>query len=143
MAEKMGLGDLNDVFDGLDTALAEGPAKFRGAVRDAVAKLRLSNRTAREDPVKLIEKLEKGEVNDYGVLYDIAVQTNPNIVAAEGIINARQDQLLETRAEAAAVHELNTQLAEEVATSTTMQDTVAQVLEPSVAGLKGGDAGAT
>ena len=140
IAEKAGLSDLNDLFDNLDTALGEGPAKFREAIRDAVAELRLSNRTARKDPVKLIEMIEKGEVNDYGVLYDIAVQTNPNIVTAEGIINARQDQLLETRAEAAAVHELNTRLAEEVANSTTMQDTVAQVLEPSIGGLKGGDA---
>ena len=140
IAEKFGLSDLNNLFDDLDRALSEGPAKFREAIRDAVADLRLSNRAARKDPVELIEEIKKGEVNDYGVLYDIAVQTNPNIVTAEGIINARQDQLLETRAEAAAVHELNTKLAEEVADSSTMQDAVAQVLQPSIGGLKGGDA---
>lgn len=140
IAERTGLAELNAVFDSLDVALTEGPVAFREAIREAVVGLRLSNRTAREDPVELIARLREGELYDYGVLYDIAVQTNPNVVAAEGILNARQDQLLETRAEAAAVHELNTQLAEQVATSTTMQDAVVQVLEPSIGGLGGGDA---
>ncbi len=140
IAEKTGLGELNAVFDAIDVALTDGPVAFREAIREAVAELRLSNRAERENPAALIERIREGEVNDYGVLYDIAVQTNPNVVAAEGMINSRQDQLLTTRAEAAAVHEQNTQLAEQVATSTTMQDAVAQVLEPSVGGLGGGDA---
>lgn len=140
IAQKTGLGDLGAVFASLEAALAEGPAAFREAVEGAVADLRLSNRAARRGPAELMATLTEGEIDDYGVLYDIAVQTNPNLAAAEGIMDARQDQLLTTRAEAAAVHEQNTQLAERVASSTTMQDAVAQVLEPSLGGLGGGDA---
>ncbi|MCA9839206.1 MAG: hypothetical protein KC422_20005 [Trueperaceae bacterium] len=140
IAEQANLADLTALFDDLDTALTEGPIAFREAIRNAVAGLRLSNYANREDAADLINQLEAGDVRDYRVLYDIAAQLNPTIVAAEGMMNARQDQLLESRAEAAAVHDLNTQLAEEVATSTRMQDAVAQVLEPSFGGLGGGDA---
>lgn len=140
IAEQADLADLTTLFDDLDDALAEGPVAFREAISEAVAAIRLSNRTERQNPVDLINMIEAGEINTYSVLYDIAVQTNPNVVAAEGIMNARQDNLLESRAEAAAVHELNTQLAEQIATSTSMQDAVAQVLEPSIGGLGGGDA---
>ena len=140
IAQQADLGELTALFDSLDEALTEGPLAFREAIADVVASLRLSNRLERPAPSALIDMIEEGEIHDYSVLYDIAVQANPNAVAAEGILSARQDNLLTSRAEAAAVHELNTQLAEQVATSTSMQDAVAQVLEPSIGGLGGGDA---
>ena len=140
IAQGADLGELTALFDSLDEALTEGPLAFREAISDAIASLRLSNRLDRQSPAALMNMLEEGEIHDYSVLYDIAVQASPNAVAAEGILSARQDTLLTSRAEAAAVHELNTQLAEQVATSTSMQDAVAQVLEPSLGGLGGGDA---
>ena len=142
IAENTGLDELNGYFDQLDTALTEGPRAFREAVSKVIGDLRLSNRLKRQNPQILIERLKdpNRELRNYGDLYDIAVQTNPNAVAADGMLNSRQDQLLETRAEAAAVHDLNTKLAEQVADATKMQDAAAQVLAPSVGGLRGGDA---
>ena len=142
IAENTGLDELNGYFDQLDTALTEGPRAFREAVSKVIGDLRLSNRLKRQDPQVLIERLKdpNRELRNYSDLYDIAVQTNPNAVAADGMLNSRQDQLLETRAEAAAVHDLNTKLAEQVADATKMQDAAAQVLAPSVGGVGGGDA---
>ena len=141
IAQDTGLAELNGYFGQLDTALTEGPRAFREAVSKVIGDLRLSNRLKRQDPQVLIERLKdpNRELRNYSDLYDIAVQTNPNAVAADGILNSRQDQLLETRAEAA-VHDLNTKLAEQVADATKMQDAAAQVLAPSVGGLGGGDA---
>jgi hypothetical protein len=140
VAQGVGLSELEDVFGALDVALAAGPVALREAVSRALADLRRSNHAARQDVGTLIVGLRSGEVRDDGHLYDLAVQANPNAAAAEGILNARQDRLVETRAEAAAVHEMNTRLAEQVATETAMQDAVAQVLAPSIGGMGGGDA---
>lgn len=142
IAENTGLAELNGYFGQLDAALADGPRAFREAVSKVIGELRLSNRLNRQNPQALIERLKDPdrELRNYSDLYDIAVQTNPNAVAADGMLNSRQDQLLETRAEASAVHDLNTKLAQQVADATKMRDAAAQVLAPSVGGAGGGDA---
>jgi hypothetical protein len=122
-------GQVAGVLGSLNNALQEGPAAFRQAIRDAVGNLR-----------RAAERAPRSPRDSPDWWYEEATRSNPNLVAGHGILNAQQDQLIETRGEAAAVHEFNVQLAGQVAESTAIQDGMAQVLRPSLGGVGGGDA---
>ncbi len=122
-------GQVTSVLSNLNSALQEGPAAFREAIREAVGDLRRASYRAPRSPR-----------NSPDWWYEEAVRSNPNLAAGHGMLNARQDQLIETRGEASAVHDLNVRLAGEVASSTAMQDGMAKVLRPSIGGVGGGDA---
>jgi hypothetical protein len=127
VADEVGAGELEGVFADLERVLTEGPGAFRQAVEDAVDRV-LALRDSKAPPPGSPDARIETAFN------------HPNLAAGETILRAQEKRALTARAEAAAAHDLNAQLAGEVAASTGAQDAVARILEPSVGGLGGGDA---